>query len=582
MQYVLPSSKSALVTTSVISSKTFPHQNVPSSEESTQHVAKKRKISENEIVNVMSTQGTSLSVANTSITSVSSENSNIGPNFSQPQPKDILPVTTISQPSSNNNETDVVLSAEDFTFESDDQSQTSHSPGVSNDIRTENVSLSVQSSTEPQSLSGEKPKKKKKRVSWAPDDQLVQVHIFTKEEGEERHKDFKSALKEQLKDERNQLTLLKKKEEEEWRRKTAEMVPTVIWIPPPKIDTSEFVTKLGLGLKSEETDRQIAREKTIFMAAYLKDADIPPNPRDPPPEVLVKGIYDDNEVVNIPFEEIVDEPPRQVDVPGTNLIQQLLSNPQLLLQALTANSKQQPQQPQQLQQPQQSLQLLSQLPQPPQQPQQVQLPLQAQLHPQQIQQLQQLQQQQQQQNVLALLNLLSQITQRSQQQQQSVIQMVSPTQSQVFGIGTNLPSNLMGIPNIGANQSAFSYGTRQPALVQQVTSLSSQLPQLQQQLMQTSINYGRNVPTFEQTYPYMGHETYRQQHGELLHGPKGEGRHGSHGLSSSYMNANVTLQQNPSHSHNSNSSSSCSDIVNANASRFNSNALPLASSGQQT
>jgi hypothetical protein len=250
------------------------------------------------------------------------------------------------------------------------------------------------------------------------------------------------------------------------------------------------------------------------MATYLKETDIPPNPKNPPPDILANGIYDDNEIVNIPFDEISDTTVPPVEMSGSNLVQQLLGNPQLLLQALTANTQSQPQPQLQLQQPQPQPQPPPPPPPPPQQQQQ-----QAQFFQQQILQLlPQLSQQPQfaqlqsqypqshiplqpslqhpQPNALALLNLLSQFTQQSQQQQQTV-QTIGPLQQQPIGLGMNLTTNNVSISSLGTPQTAISYPLLQHSLTQQLQPLPQQ--NQQQQFLQTGIGFGRGISSYPQT-----------------------------------------------------------------------------------
>jgi hypothetical protein len=74
--------------------------------------------------------------------------------------------------------------------------------------------------------------KPKKRVSWAPDDKLEMVKVFIKDSHhaeEEKPEDFQSKLKEHLQNERAATHQLKKHQEEEWRRRSEEMKPSVEW-----------------------------------------------------------------------------------------------------------------------------------------------------------------------------------------------------------------------------------------------------------------------------------------------------------------------------------------------------------------
>ncbi len=132
------------------------------------------------------------------------------------------------------------------------------------------------------------PSRKRKRkglsVRWAPDEQLTQIRLFDKEEASvHAQRDFKAAARAEHSNEKLSNDTIKKQEEDEWKERAQNMVPTIIWHTPVPIDFSKSVVKIA-SPESDEAKRLAQREQEQMMVSYWNDAQIPPNPKEAPAE----------------------------------------------------------------------------------------------------------------------------------------------------------------------------------------------------------------------------------------------------------------------------------------------------------
>lgn len=171
-----------------------------------------------------------------------------------------------------------------------------------------------------------KPKKPKKSVRWAPDDELEQIKIFEKEKSVTGI-DFRTTLANELINEREQRYIKRRKEIEEWKLKKDNMLETIKWMTPLEID---FEGKINNSLKlkqqkieTSEQKAQIEREEGTLMAIYLSELDIPFSPAEPDKKNSLPT-YDDMSILMIPPERI------QQPIPIPNLQQPLLNLGQFL------------------------------------------------------------------------------------------------------------------------------------------------------------------------------------------------------------------------------------------------------------
>jgi hypothetical protein len=135
------------------------------------------------------------------------------------------------------------------------------------------------------------PSRKRKRkglsVRWAPDEQLTQIRLFDKEEASvHAQRDFKAAARAEHSNEKLSNDTIKKQEEDEWKERAQNMVPTIVWNSPAPIDFSKSVVKLA-SADSPEARRLAQREQEQMMVSYWNDAQIPPNPKEAPAEANV-------------------------------------------------------------------------------------------------------------------------------------------------------------------------------------------------------------------------------------------------------------------------------------------------------
>ncbi|KAK2934692.1 hypothetical protein FoTM2_005939 [Fusarium oxysporum f. sp. vasinfectum] len=138
--------------------------------------------------------------------------------------------------------------------------------------------------------------RRKLRVSWKPETELVQIRIFQKEEAEDEGRE--SNMTRDAADDRSEGMVLKQRanvEEEE----DDEDVPYQPWMGPVAIDFSRlptdvrnknFVTRGGnVTFTTDEQQRIADREQRELMAIYADPDDIPPSPKSPMPEAAGTG-----------------------------------------------------------------------------------------------------------------------------------------------------------------------------------------------------------------------------------------------------------------------------------------------------
>ncbi|KAF4343319.1 hypothetical protein FBEOM_2723 [Fusarium beomiforme] len=154
--------------------------------------------------------------------------------------------------------------------------------------------------------------RRKLRVSWKPEGELVQIKVFQKEEAEDEGRE--SNMIRDAADDRSEGMVLKQRanvEEEE----DDEDVPYQPWMGPVPIDLSRlptdvrnknFVTRGGnVTFTTDEQQRIADREQRELMAIYTDPADIPPSPKSPPPETAATSQQKTQYLPNDPkFQEI--------------------------------------------------------------------------------------------------------------------------------------------------------------------------------------------------------------------------------------------------------------------------------------
>lgn len=136
-----------------------------------------------------------------------------------------------------------------------------------------------------------KESRRKLRVSWKPENELVQIKVFHKDDEEDEGR--ASNMIRDAADDRSEGMVLKQRagmEEEE----DDEDVPYQPWIGPVETDFSSlpdetrqknFVTRGGnVSFSTEEQKRIAEREQRELMAIYTDPADIPATPKSPPQE----------------------------------------------------------------------------------------------------------------------------------------------------------------------------------------------------------------------------------------------------------------------------------------------------------
>ncbi|PHH81092.1 hypothetical protein CDD80_3374 [Ophiocordyceps camponoti-rufipedis] len=133
--------------------------------------------------------------------------------------------------------------------------------------------------------------RRKLRVSWKPEGELVQIKVFEKDDDEDQGRDMNMIR--DAADDRSEGMVLKRRgsvavEEED------DELPYRPWFAPTAVDLSNltderrgknYVTRGGLVvLDTEEQKLMAEREQRELMAIYTDPADIPPSPKSPLPE----------------------------------------------------------------------------------------------------------------------------------------------------------------------------------------------------------------------------------------------------------------------------------------------------------
>ncbi|KAJ3493912.1 hypothetical protein NLG97_g4427 [Lecanicillium saksenae] len=133
--------------------------------------------------------------------------------------------------------------------------------------------------------------RRKLRVTWRPEHELVQVKIFQKDDDEDEGRAMNMIR--DAADDKSEGMMLKQRvgmDEDE----DDDDVPYQPWLGPVEMDFSglsaetrnkNFTTRGGTVAFSTEEQKRIAeREQRELMAIYTDPADIPPTPKSPPPE----------------------------------------------------------------------------------------------------------------------------------------------------------------------------------------------------------------------------------------------------------------------------------------------------------
>jgi hypothetical protein len=133
--------------------------------------------------------------------------------------------------------------------------------------------------------------RRKLRVSWKPESELVQVKIFQKDDGEDEGRE--TNMIRDAADDRSEGMVLKQRANVE-EDDDEEDIPYQPWSDPIATDFSNlpedtrnknYVTRGGNVSFTTEEQRWIAdREQRELMAIYTDPSDIPPTPKSPPPE----------------------------------------------------------------------------------------------------------------------------------------------------------------------------------------------------------------------------------------------------------------------------------------------------------
>ena len=133
--------------------------------------------------------------------------------------------------------------------------------------------------------------RRKLRVSWKPEEELVQVKIFQKDDDEDEGRD--SNMIRDAGDDRSEGMVLKQRVDVD-EEDDDDDIPYQPWVDPRSTDFSHlpndvrdksYVTRGGTVAFTTEEQRFIAeREQRELMAIYTDVNDIPPTPKSPPPE----------------------------------------------------------------------------------------------------------------------------------------------------------------------------------------------------------------------------------------------------------------------------------------------------------
>lgn len=133
--------------------------------------------------------------------------------------------------------------------------------------------------------------RRKLRVKWKPDHELVQTKVFTKDDNEDEGRAMNMIR--DAADDKSEGMMLKQRmgmDEDE----DEEDVPYQPWLAPVEMDLSglsadarskNFTTRGGtVSFSTDEQKRIAEREQRELMAIYTDPGDIPPTPKSPPPE----------------------------------------------------------------------------------------------------------------------------------------------------------------------------------------------------------------------------------------------------------------------------------------------------------
>lgn len=133
--------------------------------------------------------------------------------------------------------------------------------------------------------------RRKLRVTWKPDQELVQVKIFQKDDNEDQGR--ASNMIRDAADDKSEGMMLKHRVEMD-EEEDDEDVPYQPWVGPVEMDFSglpeetrskNFTTRGGTVTFATDEQKRIAeREQRELMAIYTDPADIPPTPKSPPQE----------------------------------------------------------------------------------------------------------------------------------------------------------------------------------------------------------------------------------------------------------------------------------------------------------
>lgn len=183
---------------------------------------------------------------------------------------------------------------------------------------------------------GRASKKKKKRVSWASDEKLVQVKMFEKYlpslmgNAPRPVGSFAAMMQLEKQREKEVADQQRKHEEGEWKERFEKMTATVPWKAPQLLYMSPEY-KVAMGEKSKEMGIQRERQSKILGEYYSREEDIPPTPTEP---AEAQEEYDDASVPLIPLDEMYTPPPQQQQQLPPTLQQQQQQLPPHLAQPM--------------------------------------------------------------------------------------------------------------------------------------------------------------------------------------------------------------------------------------------------------
>ncbi|GKU18736.1 unnamed protein product [Fusarium langsethiae] len=133
--------------------------------------------------------------------------------------------------------------------------------------------------------------RRKLRVTWKPESELVQVKVFHKEDAEDEGRE-QNMIRDAA-DDRSEGMVLKQRADVDDDEEDDD-VPYQPWMGPVGIDLSRLPTDVrnknyvnrggNVTFTTEEQQRIADREQRELVAIYTDPADIPPTPKSPPPE----------------------------------------------------------------------------------------------------------------------------------------------------------------------------------------------------------------------------------------------------------------------------------------------------------